>query len=208
MATLVKPYTTVESLKNEMRLRIEDTTHDAWLQECINTASRMIERMTGRSFWFHDHSEVGSELEVPESGLVDEMIYLTMPIITLTAVLVGDEALDDDDYKIRTAGLSALGGAIQIEGITSTWFASTSLELGVELRGTFGYALAVENPTITPPPLIPGEINRAATLIASALSGMNQREQISYTGERQSVADTRIPKEVPDMLKPFKVPVL
>jgi hypothetical protein len=123
--------------------------------------------------------------------------------------MFGDDktVVDSDDYDFRNADVGVQGAVIRFEeGIYDTYWYKRLTEVRdvkVYLSGSVGYA-ASEGQT-TPPETLPFEIVRAATIIAAAITGMFQREQIGYDGVRTTVTDSRIPDEAYKLLKPFKL---
>ena len=206
--TLVKPYTTLERLKNECRLKLTDTSHDDWLKTCINDASRMVDRVVVRPLWQKDYTQE-SPYRIPPEYVLDDTLYLPFPIIALDAIMFGDDktVVHSSDYDWRNADVGVQGAVIRFEqGITDThWYRQFTQrrDVKVYLSGSVGYA-ATEGQT-TPPETLPFEIVRAATIIAAAITGMFMREQIGYDGVRTTVTDSRIPDEAWKLLKPFKL---
>ena len=73
------------------------------------------------------------------------------------------------------------------------------------LKGTFGYALATNNPEQVAPVGLPFSLVRACTLIAAAMSGLNRKQVMPADGGAAiEVTEYRIPKEAKDLLMGFK----
>ncbi len=201
MATeLNKPYTTLTRVKNEIRLRLDDVTHDDWLTQCVNDASSMVDEYTGRSFWMLSF-DVDSELVIPSTWVFPGVIYLPWPVLELDELAFVTESQRSGVLATCWNGYpSGYGATLKVR--PSAWIEDAQGEW--HLRGRFGYNVP-EDKTTEPPEGIPGEIVRAATLIASAISGMSQREQIGAEGMRVSVTDSRIPNEAKVLLRKAKL---
>ena len=230
--TLYRPYTTLAKVKNECRVSTEEITNDDWFKECINDASREVERITGREFWYFAYTTL-AKLTVKPWWVHGNTIYLPWPVITLTGVYLGtdEDQMDTGDYAYTTCDKDGYGAQVfRADGVHWTGYNRTIDEyegevvttqrkdpskgfLGVNFEmddydptahvikmvGTFGYAIT-EDATV-PPASMPQNVTRAATLIAAAFSGYNRREVLSYTGERVSLADSRVPEEAMKLLK-------
>lgn len=103
MATLDRPYTTLERLKRELQVAESENNNDQWFQLCINDASRMTEEMTNRDFLFHDHAT--TPLEAKTHWVFGDIIYLPFPIVTLTEIKINDVAISADTFKFELADI-------------------------------------------------------------------------------------------------------
>jgi len=199
MATVLdRPYTTIERVKHECRLRQSETDNDDWIRTCINDASRAVERHMGILFKFHDHTSTA--YTVPKHDVVEDKIFLPYPILTLTDVSIGGYSLDSDDYEYENKSPMGYGSEITLTGSVDSFIGASLFAESddVTLTGTFGYTQ--EDETV-PADDLPTEVVRACTLIASAFSGYNQREVLNYTGDRVSLTDSRIPEEAMLLMK-------
>jgi hypothetical protein len=200
-------------VKNECRLRLSETDNDDWLKTCINDASRMMETFARRGFWNYEYL-LADPYVVPESDLLESKVFLPWPVITLSGVYLDGELLVlGDDYTFENTREGGYGAVISfVSSDTKAWFDSDDDSEGdVELVGVFGYTLATvegEDDPTAPPVDLPSDIQRACTLIAAAISGLNQRETLNYSGDRVSLTDSRIPKDAMELLKGAKRPVL
>jgi hypothetical protein len=212
--TLVRPLTTLREVQKETRN--VDTAQEDWFKECINAASRAVEAITGREFWYFDYSS--TELVVKEKWVVMSRIYLPWPIITLTEIKNLGEVVPSEQYyysggviqglrwwatyrnrpNYSNTGLDGtpIGGDHESEGLFAV--GSTGLMSNpLTIKGTFGWPLT---DAVTPPPTLPADLRRAATLLAAAWTMFNRRELVGYDGQKQTLLDSRIPKEVKDIL--------
>jgi hypothetical protein len=84
MVTLLRPYCTLEEVRVECKNSTTD--NDELYLRCINLASRYIENICKRDFWFHDHTT--TPFRVPRSQVLGNEISLKSPVRTLTDVRV------------------------------------------------------------------------------------------------------------------------
>lgn len=199
---LTNPYTTLLRVQKETRNSKPDKVE--WLETCINDASRIIDDFTNRTFFLHDHT--AEPLEVQPAWVVDKEIYLPFPIVSLDSISVEGETLPATDWRTRSLSLNGAVGHVNSSWVTAGRSeggcrSNDPYERPILLTGTFGY----EAPdTETPSPALPASITRAATLIAAALSGLNQKEVLTLEGDRDTQAEYRIPSEAKMLLKRFK----
>lgn len=220
MSDLLRPYCTLADVQNFIGNSQSDIT--SLLQDSINQASRMVEDMCGRWFWFLDYSSTA--YTVPRPRVVGNIILLPFEVLTLTEVAIDGvvQASDTYDYRAGERTIVRVYGS----GVSSSYDSSTSqaetpvaidwldgqLTGTITVKGTFGYALETTGsgegatPVITvPPPLLPYQIRRATMQIAAAISGQWRKERVSLDGQRDSILETRIPTEVDGLLKKYKV---
>lgn len=191
-ATLDKPYCTVEEVQGI--IGNDDASIISRLIDSINQASRLVDEMCGRDFWFHDHS--ATPYQVVRANVSGRVILLPFEVITLTAMTQDGAAVD-----MSTVGYEV--GSRTIFGQTS-WGAYPYLGT-ITVTGTFGHGLALYNPTTTPPASLPAPIVRATSLIASAICGEWRKERVGIDGDKQSMLETRIPSEATSLLAPYRV---
>lgn len=216
--TLVRPYCTIADVQQECGN--SDPAENTWYRDCINQASRYVEEVCGRDFWYHDYSgETTGEGEnavtapfysVPRADVIGDQIFLPFPIITLSSLWVyADRTAEPTEADLwlpseYTWENGKLGRAI----ITSEDgpFGEHPFRGAVRLAGYFGFLLSAENPDSTPPIFLPASIRRATWLIASAISGNRSVEEIGLDGSKVSLLEKSIPKEALTLLAPFKTP--
>lgn len=189
---LVKPYCSLPDVQDVCG--VSDPDLDDKLSGAINSASRLVDEMTGRDFWFHDHASTA--YQVRRASVISDLVLLPFEIITLTEVNVDDSLLDLEDlyYEVGRDSIQnqAPWGAYPFTGT-------------ILLKGTFGFALAATDPTISVPPTMPASITRATALIAAALSGEWKKERVSPDGSRESLLEVRIPAEAKALLLQWDV---
>lgn len=193
--TLTRPYCSLAQLQDH--IGNADPDKQDLLESAINRASRFVEDKTGTDFWFHDHSTTA--LTVNRRDVLGDQVLLPFPIITLTEVSNDGEVLVegvDNDYFFEV-------GERAIQGLAA--FGSIPFVGTLTVKGTFGYTLDTVDPTNLPPPTIPGTINQAAILIASAYSGLWQKSVRSLTGGTDNYFVQDVPKEALTLLKSFKL---
>jgi len=209
MATLLRPYTTLAEVQRETKNSGSEL--DDWYEECINLASRYIEERCKRDFWFHDHTT--TPYEIKRRNVYADVAVLPFPIITLDEVRVftdiEDPANANDVWDATEYYFVTGERPIHAEG---EWqFGEYPFVGFFRVKGTFGYPLAAGaeittggTADTTPPPRLPTNIRRAATMIASALSNENHKEQIGLDGVRVELLETAIPSQVHAMLERFR----
>lgn len=207
-ATLLRPYTTLAEVQRETKNSGYELGD--WYIDCINLASRYIEQKCKKDFWFHDHTS--DPYKVDRRRVLYDKVFLPFPILTLTEVRVftdigepnnsndiwgpdeyffveGENVIEaEHEFYWKYVGAPGRFGNYPFKGFL--W-----------LKGTFGYPLADIDPNTNPPPTIPAEVRRAATLIASAFSDELHKEQVGLDGTRVELLDTRVPAEARAMLK-------
>lgn len=163
---LLRPYTTVERVRDFVG-NYDSENEDRFI-DAINRASRLVEAETKVWWWFFDFSSTA--YDVPRRDVLDSVIVLPWPILTLTEVVQDDttltEGASEGDYFFDVGETvvrsSASWGGIPYSGT-------------ITMRGTFGYALDEADPTGAPPPTLPADINEMATEIAAVFSGFWRR---------------------------------
>ena len=194
--TLYRPYCTLTDVQTVTGANDEGL--DDTLNEAINHASRLVDEMTGRDFWFHEFAG-DDTFVVSRNAVIGGIALLPFEVITLTAVGVDGSGLDVDALHYRA-------GEMFIE--SSSPFGGFPFTSKLEVQGTFGYPLKIveDVPVLTePPPTIPMSIRRATALIAGALSGEWKKERVSPDGFRESILENRIPSEARALLKQYDI---
>jgi len=196
---LDRPYCTVSDVQRETKNSEPEVT--ALYEQCIGKASRMVESICQRDFWFHDYT-VNSYL-VPRRRVIGDFVILPFPILTLDSVsiysdrLIGElpeDVLEVDEYYYAEGEPS-----IHCE---EGEFSEYPFKEYMAIRGTFGYPLAEgEDADQSPPPTIPEEVRRATAMIAAAWSGELHKEQVGLDGSRSEVLDMSVPSEARMLLK-------
>lgn len=82
MGTLVRPYCTLEDVRNECKNSTTD--NDELYLRCINLASSYVEDVCGRDFSYHDNRV--TPFRVPRNQVLGTEIILRWPIISITDV--------------------------------------------------------------------------------------------------------------------------
>ena len=184
---LYRPYCSLDSVKREAGLSLTETKHNDRIAETINQASRFIDEMTHRDFWFHDHSVSPYLPRVTE--MVGQGLYLPWPVISISSILISDVAVNSEDLNYRVGDRNIY--------YSSKW-PKDLVRQYVKVYGTFGWAIVDD---LTPPTSLPGDLNRACIQIAAAWSGLSKKEYRGTDGTLVSVLDRSIPKEANMILK-------
>ena len=190
---LVNPYCTVAQVRAE--LRNTSSSIETTIEEVINAASRYIDEFKGRDYYLHDHLTDPLIIDADGQCVVDDWIFLPYrPVISVTEVRVGDEVwVENEDYRVKPDRIISLKGA---------WPKSNDPDCYIQIKGKFGYE---QTGPADVPTGIPDNINKAAVLIAAALSGHNQKEIVALDGTRDSILDKNIPKTAMTLLGHGKV---
>lgn len=190
--TLLNPYCTVAQVQAE--IRNEDAAITTQIEAAINSASRYIDSYKGRDFHQHDYTSTDLIIDRLDACNFGEYLFLPYrPIISIASVtLTGVPMIADTDYVVKDHALISLIGS---------WAIGYPPIDVVRVRGKFGYAQTKSSDV---PVGLPDTINRAAILIASALSGHNMKEVISVTGTKETIYDKTIPKTAIELLGPRK----
>jgi hypothetical protein len=190
-SVLIRPYCDLEDVQSVTGAN--DPEIDNTFIESINSASRMVDEVCGRDFWFHDHSTVNYMLN--RRSVIGPIALLPFEIITLTDVGIDGAAIGIDNLFFDVGGRS-------IESATD--FGGYPFAAKMELVGTFGFALQQVDglPVLTAPPAtLPSSVRRATALIAASLSGEWRKERVAPDGSRESLLEVRIPSEARALLR-------
>lgn len=165
------------------------------LDDSINSASRCVDGLTGRTFFLHSFTEQ-SPLYVRES---DDRIFGTelwlpyWPVLTLTSVTVaGDEWIEDEDFIVTRSRM--------LKSLVGDWPLAEHPDDCVVIVGEFGFD---QDATTDVPTNIPEAVVRATIMIAANLTGYNQKDVVDQMGMRQTLTDKGIPKDAAKLLGPF-----
>lgn len=193
---LVRPYCSLADVQGITgNTEVGDDTERTL--KAINTASRLVEDMTETHFWFRDHTS--TPYRVPNNYVVGGTVFLPFPVITLTELAIASSVQDLSDMEF--------GDGERYIKATSA-FGGVPFTDKMEIKGTFGYALADplvdDYGDILPPAGLPEKVRRATMLTAAAVSGLWLRERVGLDGSKDTILETRIPNEVTGLLSRFK----
>jgi hypothetical protein len=179
---LLNPYCTVAQVQEELRNTNDNLT--GTIEDAINQASRFIDEYKGRDYLWHDHSSDALVIDRFDGNIIGEWLFLPhRPVVTVTEISVAGEVwTKDEDYRVKDYRIACLSGE---------WPLANPPDGLIEIKGTFGYQQAS---TADVPTGLPGTINKAAVLIAAALTGHNQKDIIGLDGSKESVIDKLIPR--------------
>ena len=195
LSVLTRPYCSLADVQGVAG--VSDPDLDDKLVEAINPASRMIDEMCGRDFWFHDNTVTGHQ--IPRRSVIGSIVLLPFEIITLDKV-----SIDGSDIDAASAIFEEGGRTIESSGPWGAYPFAGSFEV----FGTFGFALAEVDgePVLTEPPAsLPAPIRRAAALIAASLSNEWRKERVAPDGSRESLLEVRIPAEAVALLRQWDI---
>lgn len=195
---LDKPYCSLADVQGVAGVDGTESDSDDNLIKGINLASRTVDELCGRSFWFNDFT-VDAYL-VPRRQVIGDLAFIPFEVIELTEVKL-------DDVEIDLAEIYAPAGVMSLQ-YSGNW-GSYPFTSKLELFGTFGFMLRVDGddePVLTEPPLtLPASIRRATALIAAAFSNEWRKDRVSPDGTRESLLEVRIPAEAKDLLRQWDI---
>lgn len=173
-------YCTLNDLK--ARLEILDANDDAMLEQNIEAASRIIDGMTGVTFFAATESRTYTA-STPDRVRVDALTAITA-VATDDGTRTWGTVWDSGDYELDGATLYAIGRHRFPLG----------LRRGVQVTGTFGFAV------------IPHAIREAAILVAARLYKRKDTPLGIQTGKPE-FGNLSIPGRDPDverLVQPFR----
>lgn len=195
--SLVNPYCTVAQVQAELSNTASAlAVAGGELEDAINQVSRHIDNWMGRDYYQHDYSSTPLKFNGrnTESVIGDTLWLKYSPIILLTTVTVNGEVWVEDTDFIRVEDEKGS----RLISLNGNFCLSTSdLTERIELIGKFGY---VQASSAAVPTGIPLTITKAAILGAAALSGHNQKEVVSPTGDKSTVVSKDFPKAFYELL--------
>jgi hypothetical protein len=189
---IVNGYCTQEQLLNALRRDTKETVYFDLLEDCVNRASRDIDRYTGRIFYtksiaselFDSYAWSDNELCIDQHSS-NRKILFPSPIISVTSVIEDNITLTDgDDYYIYKKQ-----GYIEKSGEWTTNRKSSSNNTGIVITASFGYAS-------TPP-----EIENICIELAKVYSGLDSRIITNEKGMAEAQLGTKIPRWIQERLK-------
>ena len=203
---LYKPYCTIADVKAYVKHHVLDT---AVYRLAINLASRHVENLTGKDFWYRDETYRVKADEITEQG-----IYLKWPVRELTSVSVNDSVQSSSSYFnvpitedphghpsfIGNISMALFNTAVPTDVIQAN---RQGFPKKVFVTGKFGYTVT-DTTTMPTDDLFPAGVRRATTIIAGALTNNNRKEEIGLDGQRQSLLTTEFPSEVYTLLSKHK----
>lgn len=87
------PYATLDDLKEDLGLAVDDGTLDAYLTRRLNAATSLFEALTGRIFSLREHTE---KIAMPLGRR--RIILRQTPVVSITSIAYKEELLDASDY--------------------------------------------------------------------------------------------------------------
>lgn len=204
--SLTNPYCTVAEVQAEMRN--SDSEYLTAIENAINNASRYIDEWVGHDFLYHDYLSNAYKVRI-----LGYALHFPWPIISITEIAIKGGVLDLTDLEIEgySADLSGVltgsGSNVRngfISGDPEALSFASNETRRASVKGTFGWALDVGDPTGTPPPTLPSTIRRAAILIASHWSGEYRVERAGFDGTRVSLSTDDIPAEAMKLIQRHK----
>lgn len=204
---LNKPYCTIEDLKAYIANSEYD---DGFYAQAINQASRMVEKIAGRTFWYVDFRF--KDYVPNKSDITEDRIYFPFPIRAISSIQVDSSNLDASDYYYVSVTdyddprnwyievVSKESFELAVEDIR---FIKDEITSNIKVKGTFGYQ--VESNTKIPTDYnFPPDVRRATTMIAGTLTGKFMKQSVDLDGNRENILETMIPMDAVKLLKKSK----
>jgi len=207
--TLLNPYCTLKEVQTETRNDTPDSVAD--LQSEINWASRWIDDYCRRDFLAHDHAS--SPLSVLSGWCAENVIYLPMPVRTLTKITVDGVELATDQYTFENSVPRSTAKIIRIGRWQKqqAYFGSNrtfALPPRIELTGVFGFTPATTTPLAVPCTDLPQEVGTVCRVLAAIRSGLVKREFVAADGSRQVATVRNLPPDLTGSLNRYRMQVI
>lgn len=136
--SITNSYATLAEMKAE--LRITDALDDSIIEQCVETASRLIDETCGRVFYQETTTTRYYTAECSELLFVDDLVSIT----TLATDDTGDRSYGTTwattDYDLEPYNAALRGQPytrIQVPSLGARWF--PTVRRGVKVVGTFGW---------------------------------------------------------------------
>jgi len=198
---LKNPYCTLVDV--QMEAANDDTGDAEQFKAEINAASRWIDGYCRRDFLFHDNAS--TPLVADSDWCAGNVLFLPIPIITLTKITVDGIELDTTDYLWKNSSPRSTAQIIKSgRWIIQRQGSKFALPPKIELTGTFGYTPAQADPDKTPSPDLPQEIITICRVLAAIRSGKVKREFTAPDGSRQVATVKNLPPDITASLNRFR----
>jgi len=201
---LNKPYCTIADLKAYIG---NSEFEDGFYAQSINQASRMVETIAGKNFWYSDFRFV--DYRPKKEDIFEDKIFLPFPIRSIVSLKVEGDIIAKDQYEFipitdyedpRNFYIEAIANS---ENTTESKYVINERTLSVKIRGVFGYKVSdtLNMPTDAN---FPPDVRRATTMIAGTLTGKFMKQSVDLEGNRQNILETMIPMDAVKLLKKSK----
>lgn len=207
---LNKPYCTISDLKEYIG---NSELDDGFYAQSINQASRMVETITGKNFWYSDFRFV--DYKPKKEDIFEYKIFLPFPIRSIISLIIEDNIVDKNKYDFIPITDYNDPRNFYIEAVTDSQiskFGSVDSQpkyvvnertLAVKIRGEFGYKVK-DTLSIPTDANFPPDVRRATTMIAGTLTGKFMKQSLDLDGNRQNILETMIPHDAVKLLKKSK----
>jgi uncharacterized phiE125 gp8 family phage protein len=177
-------YSTLQELKNYLKITSSDATDDAVIEDCIEAASRYIDSESRRTFY--SRTTETRYFDIPEDGERVLLFDDDLQSVGTNGFLNGDgTAFATTDYHLLPKNGSPHYG-LMLNQARAKWWAADSYgntEGVIAITGTWGYAATA-----------PDDIKQACQIIAAGMyrqrSGQNESAAVQITpgGDLQPAA--------------------
>ena len=189
-------YTTLAQFKTYLPIKTPDTVDDALIEQCIEAASRAIDKYTNRTFYARTQTRL---YNVPgwQTGF-ERVLYLDDDLLTVTTLTNGDgTVIAAADYLLLPYNTSPKY-AVRIKPTSGLdWQASADGETlaVISVAGTWGYSASA-----------PDDIEQVCLMVATDLykkrSGQGE-EAAQVTGAGVVIRPAGMPKAAREMLQNY-----
>jgi hypothetical protein len=182
--TIMPDLTTVANVKEYLDIDSGDTTFDSLIDRLIKAASMQIESYCNCDFQTKDYSE-------DYDGSASDILFLShVPIVSVTSLSIGDEAVDAADFKVYGEYLR----------LVARLFTSGKLNVSVE------YSAGYFDPQTESPPDDLEDACIQLTAFKFSLRGADGFKQRHVNQITYSYADLAIPLSAAIILDKYRRP--
>ena len=187
-------YATLAEFKLWKDIGSTDSDDDAVIEDCIEAASRYIDRATGRTFYARTETHY---FDVPDDG--DRLLRLDDDLLTITTLTNGDSTvITSTHYNLVPKNYAPYYGIKLKAASTYYWTMDSSgnVEDVISLAGTWGFSATA-----------PDDIKDYCLALANNLYQKRHGEgqQVAViTGAGVVISPSGIPKDVVEGLRAYK----
>ena len=190
-------YCTLAEFKAYADITTTDATDDAFLEDAIEAASRLIDAQTRRHFYAATETRY---FDVPAGQIDDSVLYLDEDLLAVTTLTNGSSgAITSASYWLLPPNASPKWGVKLRPSSGLSWDSDTAgdSEQAISIAGTWGYSSTT-----------PDDIKQACLMIANAYrqkrSGQSVEGTTRVTGAGVVIEAGDIPKDAARLIQGYK----
>jgi hypothetical protein len=190
-------YCTLAEFKAYADITTTDATDDAFLEDAIEAASRLIDAQTRRHFYAATETRY---FDVPAGQVDDSILYLDEDLLAITTLTNGSSGTTAAaSYRLLPPNASPKWGVKLRPSSGLSWDSDTAgdSEQAISIAGTWGYSSTT-----------PDDIKQACLLIANAYrqkrSGQSVEGITRVTGAGVVIEAGDIPKDAARLIQGYK----